>query len=172
VDDELTQQEFEVEMSKIEEEKEGLDKELEIAERTLLVEEQSDYSGKGKGKETSEFEGSLMKESQTGAGLETAEGVMEASEGGGPSQANRLKARLKRKAMDTPDEDQRVDNTEAKTSGLSVRSKPPIPMMTVPPRKQEMGAPKQAVSKGGVADDKEPEGLVSDCLIDFATPPI
>jgi hypothetical protein len=124
VDDELMQQEFEVEMSKIEEEKEGLDKELEIAERTLLVEEQSDYSGKGKGKGTSEFEGSLMKESQTGAGSETAEGVTEASEGGGPSQVNRPKACPKRKVINALDEDQRVDNTEAKTSGLSVRSKP------------------------------------------------
>jgi hypothetical protein len=46
---------------------------------------------------------------------------------------------------------------------------PPIPMMTIPHQKKEKGLLKQVTSKGGVEDNKEPEGLVSYLLTHFPT---
>jgi hypothetical protein len=169
VNNEMMQQEFDVETLKLGEEREGLEKDLESAERMTLVEERSDYSGKGKGKETSEVEELLTRESQEREGSENVEGDMGANEGGGPSQLNHPKPCPKRKATNMLNEDQLVNNTEAKTSGPSVQSRPLIPMMTVPPKKEEKGAPKQAALRGGEEDDKGPEGPVGYQLIHFTT---
>jgi hypothetical protein len=54
-------------------------------------------------------------------------------------------------------------------TGMTMADKLPIPMMTIPHRKKEKGPSKQVASSSGVDNDKEPEGLVSYCLIHSTT---
>jgi hypothetical protein len=79
-------------MRKLGVEQEGLEDALESAKSRMLGEESGNSLGKGKERERKSegLKESLAKELQTGVGSETAEGSMEASEGGGPPQANRL----------------------------------------------------------------------------------